>query len=818
MQLNMEQKKLITSGVMGQSLIKGVAGSGKTTVAVNRISFLLNHHCVEPDDKILMVTYNKSLINYIEYIYTNIEKEEQISLFARDTIEDRVFIRNIDKLIHNYFVQFCREEGEFYTIAKFQQENEILQECIWQLQKSFPEVKVLDGKFLGFSKKEIQWIKSCNYMELEEYQNVDRIGRTGSRNNENGPKKLLKNSQTRQSIHELMRLYQRKMAKKNLCDFQDIILMALQYMKTHKITKFTHIIIDESQDLSRIQLECLRELYNQEKEYSSILFVADTAQSIYEGSWLVKGRSFASIGMDMTGKSNLLSKNYRTTTQIAEAAYSLISHDIDITGDDNFVKPSLIDRQGSYPVLRNFLSLDDEIHYVKDLILRNLSRVYERKDIAVIARTKKLLEQVEAGFGKELSSNLYTSSTGIDFQSNDVKLLTMHSIKGLEFKVVILIGISEKIIPNNMALAEADDVNYAETMERKLLYVGMTRATERLYISSHNEPSRFIRDINASFLRLKEGARLHNLHQVPLKDYLFLNKIDDPYTKEESVRQWLIRELTEIYRYPAKMLDIEYRVQLFSKTGFVDIVVYIYANNEMIPYIFAEVKQPGYGIKNALEQMKSYLAAAPKACYAIITDGNELKIWDRNLSEIEDIPVFDTSMLPSSIEYYQYMDLNKSLTVNFLRDIDNPNEIIIGDSSNQEIISKSRLTRIPMFSSIAAGQPIDMLDDMVELCYFPSEWLVSPQESFILSVKGNSMINANISDGDLIVLKKSNVAQNGQIVAVDIDGSVTLKRLRQMGSMVLLITEHDDYEQMGVNAKQVRILGLEQGVIKKRQF
>ena len=128
------------------------------------------------------------------------------------------------------------------------------------------------------------------------------------------------------------------------------------------------------------------------------------------------------------------------------------------------------------------------------------------------------------------------------------------------------------------------------------------------------------------------------------------------------------------------------------------------------------------------------------------------------------------------------------------------------------------MIRIPMFSSIAAGQPIDMLDDMVDLCYFPAEWLVSPMESFILSVKGNSMINANISDGDFIVLKKSNVAQNGQIVAVDIDGSVTLKRFRQMGSMVLLIPENDDYEPMGVNAEQVRILGLAQGVIKKRQF
>ena len=69
MQLNLEQKKLIRSSAMGHSIIRGVAGSGKTTVAVHRISFLLDNYCYGASDKILMVTYNKSLTNYIEYIY-----------------------------------------------------------------------------------------------------------------------------------------------------------------------------------------------------------------------------------------------------------------------------------------------------------------------------------------------------------------------------------------------------------------------------------------------------------------------------------------------------------------------------------------------------------------------------------------------------------------------------------------------------------------------------------------------------------------------------------------------------------------------------
>ena len=108
MQLNMEQKKLIQSMVMGQSMVKGVAGSGKTTVAVHRVSFLLHNYCFTPQDKILMVTFNKSLTYYIEYIYGQIDEEEQYHLFDAGDKNKQVKITNIDKLLYH----FCRMYGK----------------------------------------------------------------------------------------------------------------------------------------------------------------------------------------------------------------------------------------------------------------------------------------------------------------------------------------------------------------------------------------------------------------------------------------------------------------------------------------------------------------------------------------------------------------------------------------------------------------------------------------------------------------------------------------------------------------------------------
>lgn len=815
MQLNMEQKRLIRSTTMGQAMIKGVAGSGKTTVAVHRISFLLNQYCPEPEDSILMVTFNKSLINYIDYIYGQMEEDEQYSLFKTKDKNQYVTITNIDKLLYEYFREYCRENNKKLTFVKPQQENIILQKCIYKLQKSFEDVKILDIKNLGFLKKEISWMKACNFVDLEVYQNVDRLGRTGSRNNSEGPQKLMKNSRTRQAIYELMVLYTKALLAEDLCDFQDCGLYALKYLKNHKIQKYTHIIIDESQDLSKVQLECLMQLYEFDKDYSSILFVADTAQSIYDTSWLIRGRSFTSIGLDMTGKSNSLTKNYRTTTQIAEAAYSLIEKDQDIISDDNFVKPSLIDKQGNYPVFQCFPTLEEEIEEIEKLLQQRLLKRYKRKEIAIVARTRKILEQFQLRYKNSEEIALYSKQDGIRFNEDTIKLLTMHSIKGLEFKVVILMGLSDRIIPNQIMMKENDDFNYAETMERKLLYVGMTRATERLYMSCHESPSRFISCINSKFLKLKDDARFRRLTDIPMQDYLFQDKIADSYNKEEKIRQWILRELHETYRYPLDLLDVEFQVQVFSKLGFADVVVYIYENNKKVPYILVEVKKYLSGIETAKEQLRTYMAVTPEVCYGVVTDGSQLQILDRQGCEIDDIPVFDNSMMTSGIAEYCYVDFDKDKEHHFFKDEDYPDEVIVKDNDNQTTFTGKQIVHCPVFSDIAAGIPIEMQDGMMDTYALPFEWLNSPSDCFILTVKGDSMVNAKIHDGDYVILRKADMVDNGQIAAVELDGNVTLKRFRSMGSYILLLPENDGYEPIMINKGEVRILGKAIGVIKR---
>ncbi len=557
-------------------------------------------------------------------------------------------------------------------------------------------------------------------------------------------------------------------------------------------------------------MEFIKKLYFN-RPYSTFLFVADNAQSIYPQSWLARGRSFASIGFDMKGKSNSLSKNYRTTTQIAQAAYSLINNDSNIIEDDNFVKPSLIDKQGVYPVYRGFKNKEKEAEFIVDTIKTKLKNDYDHKDIAIITKLKNQLEEIKTYLQKEnIPFKELSSNEEMNFKDNSIKLLTMHSIKGLEFKVVMIAGLNNKCIPLKSFANEFEDSEMIESRDRRLLYVGMTRATQQLFLSSDATSSKFIKDIDYKYLRLSCDSDFRRFHRVAINNYEFKDKIINLYSDEEITRQWIIEELQNTYGYPKDLLDVEYKTNIGSQRGLVDVVVNIYSNKTKVPYIYIETKKWGMGVEDAIYQLKSYMSNSSTVFYGIATDGNEIKIINNKFEEINDIPKFNINMMPTSVEMFEDIDFKFNRTHDFIRDMSNARDIVVDD--NEEI----EVNAIPVFSEIAAGDPILINDDHNGMFYLPKEWISMPKDTFMLKIRGNSMIKANIDNGDYVVIRKQSTGNNGDIVAVDIDGSATLKRIMMMGSNILLIPENDSYEPIMLQAEEVRIIGVAVGVVKNK--
>ncbi|PLV56122.1 transcriptional repressor LexA [Thermotoga sp. SG1] len=130
-------------------------------------------------------------------------------------------------------------------------------------------------------------------------------------------------------------------------------------------------------------------------------------------------------------------------------------------------------------------------------------------------------------------------------------------------------------------------------------------------------------------------------------------------------------------------------------------------------------------------------------------------------------------------------------------------------------VIKSVKNRVPLIGEIRAGEKkeaIEYLEDYIEV---PSSFLSSGYDHFLLRVKGESMIEEHICDGDLVLIRRQNWAQNGDIVAAMVEGEVTLKKFFQKGEMVELRPANKEMPAMFFRADRVKILGKVVGVFRK---
>ena len=126
---------------------------------------------------------------------------------------------------------------------------------------------------------------------------------------------------------------------------------------------------------------------------------------------------------------------------------------------------------------------------------------------------------------------------------------------------------------------------------------------------------------------------------------------------------------------------------------------------------------------------------------------------------------------------------------------------IVDDSFN---ITRRELVSVPIIGTITAGQPILAVENIEGYFPIPSEYMPNEQ-TFMLKVKGESMINAGIFDGDKILVRQQNTARNGDPVVALIDDSVTVKTFYKESDHIRLQPENDSMEPIILH--DVKILG-----------
>jgi repressor LexA len=138
-------------------------------------------------------------------------------------------------------------------------------------------------------------------------------------------------------------------------------------------------------------------------------------------------------------------------------------------------------------------------------------------------------------------------------------------------------------------------------------------------------------------------------------------------------------------------------------------------------------------------------------------------------------------------------------------------EVVLPDSMSGESAHTDKTRFIPLVGSIAAGVPITAVQQVEETFPLP-ESLVGKGDLFMLKVKGESMINAAICDGDYVVIRQQKDASNGEIVAAMIDGEATVKTFSRKGGHIWLLPANDDFAP--IDGDHCEVLGIVTAVLR----
>ena len=136
-------------------------------------------------------------------------------------------------------------------------------------------------------------------------------------------------------------------------------------------------------------------------------------------------------------------------------------------------------------------------------------------------------------------------------------------------------------------------------------------------------------------------------------------------------------------------------------------------------------------------------------------------------------------------------------------------------SDHKDDTVDKQIVELPVVGRIAAGLPIEAIE-AGECSLFVSKFLTKGSDSFILEIKGESMIDAGINDGDFAIIKKQSSANNGEIVvALTEENEATLKRFRKRGDTIALEAANELFETRIYSAGQISVQGILIGLIRQ---
>lgn len=441
--LDEEQQALVNIRAKGLLLVKGGAGTGKTAVAIDRVRVLADRPVLPgaAPERVLYLCYNSLMVKVVTQLL-----ESLYDGALPDSIEVKTF--------HTWCYEFLSDGGSPPPPSDDAKCRQAVYRAFGELA---PQTRAalagMDGRFVDTEIEQV--IKHNGLPDLDRYIGFNRRGRGG---------KL--EQAARRAVWEVLERATTHEERQGVCRHADLPLKALRALEGGQVPpQYRAIVIDEGQDCSPVMVRLARALL---KDSGGPLMVfADPAQGIYEHGFQWTQQELRPKG----GNVRWLRKTYRTTRGIYDLARSLVLCSDELREDLAKAEPP--HRTGPTPMLlvaRNGGELQTEL-------VERISREAGRRppnQIGVLAPSWEVLHKIEAELRAWGVPVAPAQKGGIRLAEPTVKLLTIHSAKGLDFPSVYVLG------PHKSDLGGVRRGHAPET--RQALYVALTRSSEHLTI------------------------------------------------------------------------------------------------------------------------------------------------------------------------------------------------------------------------------------------------------------------------------------------------------------------------------------------------